>query len=143
MPVLPPIENVARSLSRVTTAMCGRTFRPGTVVPSPWRTVVLPIAGAFPLSIALSSDHRGCTVLAASMLCADEDDLELSTIDDSLRELLNMTAGQLKAELALDQALGLPRVVDSDRIFQAHGWTHHALDSDAITVVVSLTTATY
>jgi hypothetical protein len=57
------------------------------------------------------------------------------------RPLLNMTAGQIKLELALDQALGLPRVVDSDAMFATAPWAHHVLDSDSINLVVSLVDA--
>ena len=38
-------------------------------------------------------------------------ELDAEMIDDSLRELLNMAAGQIKGALAIDQALGLPKVV--------------------------------
>jgi hypothetical protein len=37
--------------------------------------------------------------------------LDSGMIDDSLCELLNMAAGQIKGALALDQALGLPKIV--------------------------------
>jgi hypothetical protein len=136
-----PSDRLARSVSRVTTTMLGKTFR--VVVPvTPvafWRTVALPIPGARPITVALSSDRRGCAALAAAMLGMDEDDLGVEMIDDFMRELLNMTAGQIKVELSLDQALGLPRVHDGDALFAApREWIHHVLDSDSIHLVVSL-----
>jgi hypothetical protein len=133
-------DRVARSVSRVTTTMLGLTFRvitPDTPV-ARWRTVALPIPGIRPVTVALSSDRRGCAALASAMLGLDEDGLDVAMIDDFMRELLNMTAGQIKLELRLDQALGLPRVLDGDQLFASNQWAHHVLDSDSINLVVSL-----
>jgi CheY-specific phosphatase CheX len=134
-------DRIARSVSRVTTTMLGRTFR--VVIPDTpierWRTVVLPIPGARPVTVALSSDRRGCATLASAMLGMNADGIDPRMIDDFMRELLNMTAGQLKLELRLDQALGLPRVLDGDQLFASERpWAHHVLDSDSINLVVSL-----
>jgi CheY-specific phosphatase CheX len=121
--------------------MLGMSFRvidPATPVVR-WRTVVLAIPGAQPMSVALSSDRRGCAALASAMLGLDEDGLDVAMIDDFMRELVNMTAGQIKRELALDQALGLPRVIEGDVVFAAaQPWAHHVLDSDSINLVISL-----
>lgn len=120
--------------------MLGKRFRlidPVTPIVR-WRTAVLAIPGPRPLTVALASDRRGCAALASAMLGMDADGLDLAMIDDFMRELLNMTAGQIKLELALDQALGLPRVIDGDAVFTAAPWAHHVLDSDSISLVVSL-----
>jgi hypothetical protein len=37
-------------------------------------------------------------------------------MDDSLRELVNMTAGLVKSSMLLDQALGLPRIMDGRQV---------------------------
>jgi len=134
-------ERLATSVSRVTVTMLGLTFRPAiqTARPLLWRTAMLNIPGARPVAIALSSDRRGCAALASAMLGMEEDELDCSMIDDFLRELVNMTAGQIKSELSLDQALGLPRVLDGEPIFDAsRAWTHYILDSNSISLVVSL-----
>jgi hypothetical protein len=139
-----PTERLAQSISRVTTMMLGKTFRPTEVrPPALWRTAILPIPGPRPITIALSSDRRGCAALAAAMLSSDADDLVDAEIDDFLRELLNMAAGQIKSELKLDQALGLPRVVDGPSMFDNRPWAHHVLDSDSIHLVVSLADTIY
>lgn len=141
MSELIPSDRVARSVSRVTSTMIGKTFKVSVVqVPNPmWRTVVLPIPGKRPVTVALSSDRSGCAALAAAMLGMDEDDIGVDMIDDFLRELANMTAGQIKSELSLDQALGLPKVRDGDELFAKSGtWVHTILDSDSIQLVVSL-----
>jgi hypothetical protein len=76
------------------------------------------------------------------MLGLDEDGLDIDMIDDLLRELLNMAAGQIKIELSLNQALGLPRMIDGDALFALpQTWAHHVLDSDSIHLVVSLLAA--
>jgi len=136
-----PSDRLARSVSRVTATMLGLTFR--AVVPATkvelWRTAVLPIPGARPITVALSSDRRGCAALASAMLGMDEDGLGVEMIDDFMRELVNMTAGQIKIELALDQALGLPRMIDGEELLSSQqAWAHHVLDSDSINLVVSL-----
>lgn len=121
--------------------MLGLTFR--AVVPATkvelWRTAVIPIPGARPITVALSSDRRGCAALTSAMLGMEEDGLGVEMIDDFMRELVNMTAGQIKIELALDQALGLPRMMDGEELLSSRrGWAHHVLDSDSINLVVSL-----
>jgi hypothetical protein len=141
-----PAEQLARAISHVTVAMLGKTFQAGGPImpPRPWRTAILPIPGARPITIALSSDHNGCAELASAMLGMEVSTLAPAMIDDFLRELLNMTAGQLKRELALDQALGLPRVVDGVLLFgDPSSWTHCVLDSGSIPLVVSLVEAIY
>jgi hypothetical protein len=139
-----PADRLARSVSRVTTTMIGKSFRvvDAATPVERWRTVVLPIPGARPVTVALSSDRRGCAALASAMLGLDEDDIDVAMIDDFMRELLNMTAGQIKSELSLDQALGLPRVREADTVFlAAHAWHHHVLDSESISLVISLVNA--
>jgi hypothetical protein len=134
-------DRLARSVSRVTATMLGLTFR--AVVPATrvdlWRTAVLPIPGARPITVALSSNRHGCAALTAAMLGLDQDDLGLEMIDDFMRELVNMAAGQIKLDLCLNQSLGLPRVADGDALFASpEGWSHHVLDSDAIDLPVDL-----
>jgi len=42
------------------------------------------------------------------MFSCPASDVDPSMINDALRELVNMTAGLLRTELALDQALAVP-----------------------------------
>ena len=137
-----PADRIARATSRVTNTMIGRTFcLTDRQLPELWRTAVLSIPGARPMTVAMSSDREGCATLAAAMLKCDEDDLDLPMIDDFMRELVNMTAGQIKAELSLDQALGLPRVIDGELLDNTAAWTHCVLRSETIRIVVSLVAA--
>lgn len=134
-----PADRIARATSRVTTTMIGRTFSPTDhLLPALWRTAMLSIPGARPVTVAMSSDRVGCATLTAAMLKCDEDDLDLAMIDDFMRELVNMTASQIKAELSLDQSLGLPRVIDGELLATTAAWTHCVLRSETIRIVVSL-----
>jgi len=116
--------------------MMGRTFHsnPGER-PEMWRAAVLSIAGARPITIALSSDREGCATLTAAMLKCEEHELDLDMIDDFLRELVNMTAGMIRSELRLDEKLGLAHASAGLRTDVA--WTHHVLGSESIRLVFS------
>jgi Chemotaxis phosphatase CheX len=134
-------ERLASSVSRVTTTMMGIAFlATDEPHPEPWRVVILPIPGPSPLTIALASDRAGCAALAAAMLCCDEDSLDLDMIDDFLRELANMTAGQIKHEMAIEQALGLPRLVDAIGVFTPGStWHHYLLRGADVRLIVAIT----
>jgi chemotaxis phosphatase CheX-like protein len=111
---LPPPEKMAELVSGVTQTMLGFTFEPdgaGTQDTLSWRTAVLPIPGAVPMTVGLSSDEEGCSKLAGAMFGLAKAEVDLSMMHDSLCELVNMTAGLLKSAMSLNQALGLPRIL--------------------------------
>jgi len=120
---LPDPETLATLVTNVTKTMCGISFFAGKPLePSAelfWRIARLPIKGKRPINVALSSDRPGCTALGAALFSCAPEALDTSMIDDSLCELLNMAAGQIKAALALDQSLGLPKIVDSKGLTEA------------------------
>jgi hypothetical protein len=126
MTELPDAELLATLVSNVTETMCGISFCPES---SPvdegahsWRVASLPISGERPLRVILSSDQKGCEGLGSALLHFPADELESDMIDDSLCELLNMAAGQIKRALSIDQALGLPKIVpgvEGQAVFQA------------------------
>ncbi len=111
---LPDAATLATLVSNVTQTMCGIAFSAATRERPTgdlcWRVATLPIHGERPLTVVLSSSQHGCTTLGAALFACDPDTLDESMIEDSLRELLNMAAGQIKGILALDQALGLPEI---------------------------------
>jgi hypothetical protein len=112
---LPDAGTLAQLVSNVTQTMCGISFS-AAAGESPstelcWRVATLPIRGERPLRVVLSSSRRGCAALGAALFSCPPDTLDDGMIEDSLRELLNMAAGQIKGVLALDQALGLPEIV--------------------------------
>jgi hypothetical protein len=115
MSLLPPPETMATVVSGVTETMLGLTFKAASdgqpwneLV---WRAAVLPIPGARPLTVGLSSDERGCTELSSKMFQMPAAEVSDDMLSDALCELVNMTAGLLKSNLKLEQALGLPRIV--------------------------------
>jgi hypothetical protein len=114
-PTMPDAGTLAQLVSNVTQTMCGISFSAAAgEAPSPelcWRVATLPIRGERPLRVALSSSRRGCAALGAALFSCEADTLDDGMIEDSLRELLNMAAGQIKGALALDQALGLPEIM--------------------------------
>jgi Chemotaxis phosphatase CheX len=127
---MPPPQKMASLVSNVTETMLGISFEP--VVPSApaphlvWRTVMLPIPGAVPITVGLSSDEPGCIKLGAAMFQVPAAEVDTAMMNDSLLELVNMTAGLIKSTLSLDQVLGLPRVVSQDdpKVKAAQGNTH-------------------
>ena len=125
---LPDPATLATLVTNVTKTMCGITFFAGQPLePNPdlfWRIARLPIKGKRPINVALSSDRPGCTALGAALFSCTPESLDSSMIDDSLCELLNMAAGQIKTALALDQSLGLPKIVDGTALTEA---SHRAM----------------
>jgi hypothetical protein len=111
---------MAALVSGVTQTMLGVSFVPdasGRSLDSlVWRTAVLPIPGKQPLTVGLSTDQVGCQQLSAAMFGCAHDAVDQSMMDDSLRELVNMTAGLVKSSMSLDQALGLPRIMDGKQV---------------------------
>jgi Chemotaxis phosphatase CheX len=111
---LPDAQSLAVLVSNVTQTMCGVSFSPQESRERPehlaWRVCILMIAGRRPIRVVLSSDEAGATALGAALLGFPAEKLGTEMIEDSLKELLNMAAGQIKRALSLDQALGLPKV---------------------------------
>ena len=106
---------MASVVSGVTETMLGLSFK-ATRDGQPWnelvwRAAVLPIPGARPLTVGLSSDQPGCIQLSSKMFQLEAAEVSDDMLSDALCELVNMTAGLLKSNLKLEQALGLPRIV--------------------------------
>jgi hypothetical protein len=119
MPNLPPPEKMASVVSGVTETMLGLSFK-ATVGDAPWshlvwRAAVLPIPGAYPLTVGLSSDKPGCEALGSKMFQVPVKEVSDDMLSDSLCELVNMTAGLLKSHLKLEQALGLPKIMPANQ----------------------------
>lgn len=82
------------------------------------RRVLLEMTGANALSVVVSSDEAGGTTLGGIMFACDEKEVNTGMIDDSLCELANILAGQLKTLMAPSHKLGLPTVLGSKVAFQ-------------------------
>jgi hypothetical protein len=114
MPHLPDPQTLAKLVSNVTQTMCGFSF--GVVDPSQgasiacWRMAVLNVIGKSPWSVSLFSDHNGCSRLGAALFQCEIGTLDDGMLEDSLCELLNMAAGQIKGLLSTEELLGLPKI---------------------------------
>ena len=117
---LPDPPTLAAIVSNVTETMCGISFEPAPPEAATralcWKIAWLPIKGERPIRVALSSDHAGCTALGSALFSCPPETLDGSMLDDSLCELLNMAAGQIKGTLLLDQTLGLPKILTGDEL---------------------------
>ena len=107
-------EKLAALVSNVTETMCGMSFQMTGTYPAfhpDARTAALTIEGPKPIMVALSADPASCSAIGEAMFGLPADQIEPGMIEDVLRELVNMTAGQVKQAMAVDDALGLPSIV--------------------------------
>jgi hypothetical protein len=79
-----------------------------------WRMATLPINGALPLMVSIASDQPSGATLGGKMFQVPPNDVDSTMIEDTLCELVNITAGRLKSMMSLDQALGLPKIIRTD-----------------------------
>jgi hypothetical protein len=118
-----PPEKIAALVSSVTETMCGLSFEnTGThpvVDDSQVRTAALNIEGKKPIVVALSADLASCSAIGSAMFGCPADQIDAGMMEDVLRELVNMTAGQIKRVLALDDALGLPKMTTEQDLMKA------------------------
>jgi hypothetical protein len=131
MTPLPKADRLAALVSSVTETMLGLSFVPAAEAPAhpnlTWRTAIMLVDGARPISVGLSSDEAGCAKLAAAMFGCATDSVDVGMINDALCELVNMTAGLLKREMALDQALSIPSIIDNKQSQEEIARQHPAL----------------
>jgi hypothetical protein len=114
---LPTPEALVRLVSFVTETMLGVAC---TALSGPalrdrlgaltWRVAFLPIPGARPLAVALSSDEAGCRDLGAALFDCAPERVDGDMMEDALCELVNMIGGQVRGAVRNDHALGLPRI---------------------------------
>jgi hypothetical protein len=130
MRALPTPAKLAALFSEVTSTMLDVKFELSDTQVSDvdhlcWRSAVLSIGKDEFVGVALASDQEGCRMLGAKMFRVSLDEVDESMVDDTLRELVNMTGGMVKRALALDALLGLPRILSkaapSDRPIET--WT--------------------
>ena len=118
-PPLPSPATLAALVTRVTETMIGMSLsvasdRPALVpweeIPK-WRTVLLPIPGKRHVTVAVAADEATGKVIGGRMFSVAPGEVDESMLVDTLCELANIIAGQVKSAMALDQALGLPQVL--------------------------------
>ena len=141
---LPSAEVLAKVVSAVTTTMLGLKFSPvrgSATLVGGWRSAALPIPGQRPFVVAISSDEQGCAELSAAMFSCPADSVDASMVNDSLCELVNMTAGHIKSSLAPKQILGVPKVMNADELMgeeKHRGWMHVKMQAGAVELVASI-----
>jgi hypothetical protein len=109
----PSPDSLATMVNSVTTTMMNVKFAlaGSSAGRAAFRRAVLPIPGTHPVSVALACDEGSCRQLGAKLFCVKPGEVDVSMIEDTLRELANITAGQVKRAMSLDQALGLPQIL--------------------------------
>ncbi len=140
---IPNHTTIASLVSNVTTTMLGRNTSVARDVRLSahyfFRSAVLPIPGDIDIAIAISSSRDGCIDVGAALFSVANDDVDDDMISDTLQEMANMTAGQIKSSMGLDQALGLPRIVHAKLVGSAD-WKHFPVRAGKAEIIVSVTT---
>lgn len=115
----PSPEALAKMVNAVTGTMMNVHFHVAEAPEVlPFRRAVLPIPGELPVSVVVSSDQQSAQFLGSKLFSVDPAAVDTSMIEDTLREIANITAGQVKRAMKLDQALGLPSIVDGSKALQ-------------------------
>ncbi len=107
-------------------------------------TAVLGMPGPTPITVAVSSDEEGASSLACALFALEHHELEESMLADTMAELSNMFAGQLKGSLNLNQSLGLPKVLQLQQFLPAlseDSWHHIAVQTGDAAVLLSISTS--
>ena len=114
-----PDKELARLVSNVTETMLGFSVEVSSAEPTSALTELasqLSLEGPSEYCFALSTDCAGGTSLGAGMFALEPAEVDDEMRNDSLSELVNMTAGQIKRALGVDDALGLPLPVSADEL---------------------------
>jgi hypothetical protein len=140
---MPTAETLALLVTKVTSTMLGFGFRVGDPRRGEllrFRLVLLTIGDALPVTLVLGTDQRGAAQLASRIFACAPEECDLGMMEDAMRELTNMAAGQVKNALALDAALGLPYLVEAPRLLKNGNskWRRVTLKSEPMELAVWL-----
>jgi hypothetical protein len=87
-------------------------------------TVIVPLIGNPLYIITAHADQHGGPSLASAMFSCELNDTSPEMVEDSLRELCNIVAGQVKSLMAPDHEIGLPsRLTDSTTLKDVQQWS--------------------
>jgi hypothetical protein len=84
--------------------------------------VMLRLNGIPGIFLSVACDHDAGSRIAGVIFEVDPKSADDSMIDDSLRELANIFAGQVKGLVAPNHEIGLPRVHRDVAAFNSHDW---------------------
>ena len=147
MSIVPPDDaamvGIVNNITATMLNLEARLLKAGTVDASSLLhcSAVLPMPGPAPITVGVSSDLAGCQRLGAALFAVDLVDVDNEMVDDTLKELANMVAGQIKGLLDLAQNLGLPRVFNSGEFaptLNEEVWHHILVGAGEATVLLSL-----
>ena len=140
-------EHLAALFSNVTTSMldmgCAVAPDISTDLTSDHCTAVIPIPGEGGFTMAVTSDMSGCKSLAAAMFAVETTEVDAEMISDTMAELANMTAGQLKGLLQITHSLGLPVTMASGDFCvksKSQNWSHYPMRAGDAKVMLSIAT---
>lgn len=78
-------------------------------------TIVIPLIGGPLLLIAVHASHSSGMAFASTLFNCDQADTNADMLEDALRELCNIVAGQVKEMIAPRHEIGLPsRLAEAD-----------------------------
>ena len=103
-------------VNNVTTSMMNVKFvlAPAAQMVSPFLRAVLPIPAPVPVAVVVTGDEASCKLLGSRLFSVEPKDVDVSMMEDTLRELANITAGQVKRAMSIDAALGLPQIIQGE-----------------------------
>ena len=87
-------------------------------------TIIVPLIGNPLYIVTAHADRSGGPSLASTMFSCTPDEANEEMVEDSLRELCNIVAGQVKSLVAPEHEIGLPsRLTDADTLKDALNWS--------------------
>jgi hypothetical protein len=117
---------------------------PGLPEAADGHTVIVPLIGDPLYILTATASHTGGAALAGVMFECSADEASEEMIEDSLRELTNILAGQVKSLMAQEHQIGLPsRLDDAGTLAGANGWAGARLQVGSGTAEVDIAVAQY
>ena len=107
-------------------------------------TVIVPLIGEPLYIITAKASAQGGVELASVMFSCEKAEADAEMIEDSLRELTNIVAGQVKFMLAQEHQLGLPSRLENDATLAgASRWSGARLQFGTPAAEVDIAVAEY
>jgi CheY-specific phosphatase CheX len=106
-------------------------------------TAIVTVPGPVPVTIGLSSSDDGVRALTCALIAAEPADVDTSMLADTMGELANMLAGQIKSLLNLHQSLGLPKTLRQGEFawsLDSGDWQHIPVKTGDVHVLLSIST---
>jgi hypothetical protein len=147
---LPPPETLANMVNEATQMMFGMPVVFGGDCPptlpdvADGHTVIVPLIGDPLYLVTAKSTAVGGLALATMMFECAPGEADASMIEDSLRELTNILAGQLKSFIAQEHQIGLPsRLEDDSTLAGSSRWAGARLQIGVQAAEVDVAVAEY